>query len=113
MELQKNVRNQQVKLKRFAPESLAETDMEVQASEITLELNEGSNSRNDVLVKNLYLSCDPYMRHRLTGLNYSHHPPFQIGQVVFTSLLLSEFSQLSSGFGCWWCVELCEWGRIW
>lgn len=82
MELQTNVRDLQVKLKRFAPDTLAETDMEVQASEITLELNEGSKSRNDVLVKNLYLSCDPYMRHRLTGLNYSHHPPFQIGQVL-------------------------------
>jgi len=78
-----NVRNKQVKLKRYAPELLAETDMEVQASEITLELNQGnSSSSNDVLVKNLYLSCDPYMRHRLTGLNYSHHPSFKIGQVL-------------------------------
>ena len=73
------VRNKQVKLKRYAPVALQETDMEVTSSEVTLELKEGTHE--DVLVKNLYLSCDPYMRHRLTGLDYSHHPSFKTGQV--------------------------------
>lgn len=74
------VRNKQVKLKQYAPEVLTESDFEVAASEISLELQQSSS--DDVLVKNLYLSCDPYMRHRLTGLNYSHHPSFKIGQVA-------------------------------
>jgi NADPH-dependent curcumin reductase CurA len=73
------VRNKQVKLKRYAPVALQETDMEVTSTEVTLELKEGTHE--DVLVKNLYLSCDPYMRHRLTGLDYSHHPSFKTGQV--------------------------------
>lgn len=70
--------NKQVKLKHYAPAVLKETDMEVTSSDITLELQSGTQ---DVLVKNLYLSCDPYMRHRLTGLDYSHHPSFKTGQV--------------------------------
>ncbi|KAG0562119.1 hypothetical protein KC19_9G119900 [Ceratodon purpureus] len=75
----KRVHMKQVKLKHYAPAVLKETDMEVKSSEITLEVEEGSQ---DVLVKNFYLSCDPYMRHRLTGLDYSHHPSFKIGQVL-------------------------------
>lgn len=81
-----HVRNKQVKLKRYAPDILAESDFEVQEIESTLKLTNEGNDDDDVLVQNLYLSCDPYMRHRLTGLNYSHHPSFKTGQVLPCSL---------------------------
>ena len=73
------VRNKQVKLKNYVSTVLKETDMEVQSCDIILDLKEGS--KDDVLVKNLYLSCDPYMRIRMSGQNISHSPPFKVGQV--------------------------------
>ena len=73
------VRNKQVKLKNHVSTVLKETDMEVQSCDITLDLKEGT--RDDVLVKNLYLSCDPYMRIRMSGQDISHSPPFKAGQV--------------------------------
>ncbi|KAG6493759.1 hypothetical protein ZIOFF_048762 [Zingiber officinale] len=57
--------NKQVLLKHFIPEGAPkETDMElVTTGTIRLRVPEGSNA---VLLKNLYLSCDPYMRMRMT-----------------------------------------------
>ena len=72
--------NKQVKLKNYVSAVLKEADMEVQSCDITLELKEGS--KDDVLVKNLYLSCDPYMRIRMSGQDISHSPPFRAGQVM-------------------------------
>ncbi|KAG6490642.1 hypothetical protein ZIOFF_051952 [Zingiber officinale] len=59
------VGNKQVLLKHFIPEGAPkETDMElVTTGTIRLRVPEGSNA---VLLKNLYLSCDPYMRPRMT-----------------------------------------------
>ncbi|KAJ1395452.1 Polyketide synthase, enoylreductase domain [Sesbania bispinosa] len=53
------VRNKQVVLKDYVTGFPKESDMKVVESTITLKLPEGSN---EVLLKNLYLSCDPYMR---------------------------------------------------
>lgn len=78
--LGQQARNKQVKLKNYVSLVLKETDMEVQSGDITLELKEGS--KDDVLVKNLYLSCDPYMRIRMSGQDVSHAPPFKAGQVI-------------------------------
>ena len=36
----------------------------------------------DVLVKNLWMSVDPYMRGRMDGLEDSYVPPFQLGNVL-------------------------------
>lgn len=36
-----------------------------------------------VLVKNLYLSCDPYMRGRMRDFRNSYIPPFKPGSVSF------------------------------
>lgn len=79
------VRNKQVKLKHHVLAALKETDLEVIRSEITLEFQENSD---DVVVKNLYLSCDPYMRIRMTGLDISHTSPFKPGQVNDPSHLI-------------------------
>ncbi|KAJ1395451.1 hypothetical protein SESBI_33409 [Sesbania bispinosa] len=53
------VRNKQVILRDYVTGFPKESDMKIVESTITLNLPEGSNQ---VLLKNLYLSCDPYMR---------------------------------------------------
>ncbi|MED6179472.1 hypothetical protein PIB30_001235 [Stylosanthes scabra] len=53
------VKNKQVVLKDYVTGFPKESDMDLVEGTITLKLPEGSN---DVLLKNLYLSCDPYMR---------------------------------------------------
>ncbi|KAK7287192.1 hypothetical protein RIF29_00305 [Crotalaria pallida] len=52
------VRNKQVILRDYVTGFPKESDMNIVEGTITLKLPEGSN---DVLLKNLYLSCDPYM----------------------------------------------------
>jgi len=78
------VRNKQVRLKHYVLAALKETDLEVVSSDFILELKE--DNEDDVLVKNLYLSCDPYMRIRMSGLDISHTPPFKTGQVIYLTL---------------------------
>jgi NADPH-dependent curcumin reductase CurA len=51
--------NKQVILRDYVTGFPKESDMYVTTSTIQLKVPEGSNA---VLVKNLYLSCDPYMR---------------------------------------------------
>ncbi|KAI9092772.1 hypothetical protein K1719_027569 [Acacia pycnantha] len=57
------VLNKQVLLKEFVSGFPKDSDMLFTTSSINLKLPEGSNG---VLVKNLYLSCDPYMRGRMS-----------------------------------------------
>ncbi|CAL0302553.1 unnamed protein product [Lupinus luteus] len=56
------VSNKQVFLRNYVSGFPKESDMYLVEGTITLKLPEGSN---DVLLKNLYLSCDPYMRTRM------------------------------------------------
>nr|GEW69415.1 2-alkenal reductase (NADP(+)-dependent)-like [Tanacetum cinerariifolium] len=59
------ISNKQVILKDYVVGFPKESDMILKTSEtINLKLSEGSNGV--LLVKNLYLSCDPYMRGRMT-----------------------------------------------
>ncbi|XP_004287169.1 PREDICTED: NADP-dependent alkenal double bond reductase P1-like isoform 1 [Fragaria vesca subsp. vesca] len=55
--------NKQVILKDYVTGFPKESDMELRTSTTSLKLPQGSTG---VLVKNLYLSCDPYMRGRMT-----------------------------------------------
>ncbi|KAK4803558.1 hypothetical protein SAY86_003375 [Trapa natans] len=57
------VSNKQVILRDFVQGFPKEPDMYVTSGTVTLTVPEGSSG---VLVKNLYLSCDPYMRGRMT-----------------------------------------------
>ncbi|KAL6275064.1 hypothetical protein ACE6H2_025756 [Prunus campanulata] len=59
------MRNKQVILRDTVSGFPKESDMQVTTGSIELKLTEGSSS-GAVLVKNLYLSCDPYMRGRMT-----------------------------------------------
>lgn len=54
--------NKQVILRDYVSGFPKESDFDITTTTVELKLLEGSNS---VLVKNLYLSCDPYMRSRM------------------------------------------------
>jgi NADPH-dependent curcumin reductase CurA len=77
------VSNKQVIFRDYVSGFPKESDMCVTTSSIKLKVPEGSKA---VLVKNLYLSCDPYMRGRMSRpINASYIGSFQPGSV-------SEFS---------------------
>nr|XP_029118867.1 uncharacterized protein LOC105035869 [Elaeis guineensis] len=73
------VRNKQVVLKGFIVGAPKETDMELREGTAMLRAPKGSGA---ILVKNLYLSCDPYMRGRMRENYDSYIPPFQPGSVI-------------------------------
>ena len=58
----KEVSNKQLILRDYVTGSPKESDMYVKTSTIKLEIPNGSKA---VLLKNLYLSCDPFMRIRM------------------------------------------------
>ncbi|MED6204380.1 hypothetical protein PIB30_008825, partial [Stylosanthes scabra] len=66
------VRNKQVFLKNYVTGFPKESDMEIVEGSITLKVPEGSS--DVVLLKNLYLSCDPFMRILMTK-----DTPFDVG----------------------------------
>ncbi|XP_057992302.1 2-alkenal reductase (NADP(+)-dependent) [Hevea brasiliensis] len=73
------VSNKQVVLKNYVTGYPKESDMQIMTSSIKLKIPEGT--QNAVLLKNLYLSCDPYMRGRMTKLDTpSFAPSFQPGE---------------------------------
>lgn len=73
------ITNKQIILKNYITGSPKETDMELKHTKIKLGIPENSKG---VFVKNLYLSCDPYMRGRMRDFHGSYIPPFQPGQVI-------------------------------
>ncbi|KAK9058379.1 hypothetical protein SSX86_023220 [Deinandra increscens subsp. villosa] len=76
------MKNTQIVLKNYVNGVLKESDMILNASAtINLKLPEGG-SNNAVLVKNLYLSCDPYMRTRMTKLEDSYFEAFAPGSPI-------------------------------
>ena len=86
------VSNKQVILKDYVSGFPKESDMYLNTSgTIKLKVPEGSNA---ILVKNLYLSCDPYMRPRMRQPipgNESYVEPFKPGSVSGSHLLLLSF----------------------
>ncbi|CAI9108358.1 OLC1v1007931C1 [Oldenlandia corymbosa var. corymbosa] len=71
------VKNKQVLLKNYAKGLAKESDLEISTeSTIKLEVPEGSNG---VLLKNLYLSCDPYLATIMKGT--LHNPLFPVYSV--------------------------------
>ncbi|KAJ9535082.1 hypothetical protein OSB04_un001841 [Centaurea solstitialis] len=74
------VRNKQVVLKDYVNGFPKESDMLLDTSStISLSLPEASNG---LLVKNLYLSCDPYMRIRMSNIQGSYTESFTPGSVL-------------------------------
>lgn len=76
------VSNKQVLLRNFVKTTPIVSDMELKLSptEVPLTVPAGSGA---ILVKNLYLSCDPYMRGRMRDFHGSYIHPFTPGSVHF------------------------------
>jgi NADPH-dependent curcumin reductase CurA len=75
------VSNKGVTLKRHVTGFPAEDDMELVTATVRLAVPPGSAA---VMVKNLYLSCDPYMRSRMTRHEEpSYVPDFVPGEVPY------------------------------
>jgi len=84
------VRNMQVVLRDYVAGFPKESDMNILEGSIRLKVPEGSN---EVLVKNLYLSCDPVMRIMMIKVEaideYRHYTP---ASVSYQTLSFSLFS---------------------
>ncbi|XP_065860835.1 2-alkenal reductase (NADP(+)-dependent)-like [Euphorbia lathyris] len=75
------VRNQQVLLKNYVNGFPKESDMEIVTSSVKLKIPE--STKDAVLVRNLYLSCDPYMRSFMNSHNNSSlFPSYQPGKPI-------------------------------
>ncbi|KAF0888817.1 hypothetical protein E2562_017811 [Oryza meyeriana var. granulata] len=74
------VSNRRVILKRYVTGLPSEDDMEMVTAETTLAVPAGSAA---VVVKNLYISCDPYVRRRMTRHEVpSYVPDYVPGEVI-------------------------------
>ncbi|EPS68343.1 hypothetical protein M569_06424 [Genlisea aurea] len=74
------VENKQVLFKGYISRAPIETDMELKiGNKIKLRAPTESGA---LLVKNLYVSCDPYMRARMRDFHGSYLPPFRPGSVI-------------------------------
>lgn len=100
------VENKQVILKKYVDGIPKETDMEVKLGDkIELKAPKGSSC---FLVKNLYLSCDPYMRGRMRDFRGSYLPPFVPGQVYiyYTPPKFKNFILFCGSWICNWCSSV-------
>uniref|UniRef100_A0A8R7TZE8 Oxidoreductase N-terminal domain-containing protein n=1 Tax=Triticum urartu TaxID=4572 RepID=A0A8R7TZE8_TRIUA len=76
-----SARNRKVVLRDYISRAPREDDMAlVDGGAVPLRVPEGA-AGPAVLVKNLYLSCDPYMRGRMRDFHGSYIPPFKPGSV--------------------------------
>ncbi|XP_015061869.1 2-alkenal reductase (NADP(+)-dependent)-like [Solanum pennellii] len=73
------ISNKQILLKDYVNGFPKESDMELKICNMKLKVPEDSNS---VLVKNLYLSCDPYMRPRMKKTEGSYTDSFTPGSPI-------------------------------
>ncbi|XP_059447509.1 2-alkenal reductase (NADP(+)-dependent)-like [Corylus avellana] len=73
------VNNKQVILREYVSGYPKESDMYVTTGTVKLKVPEGSNA---VLVKNLYLSCDPYMRNRMKPATESYIGSYTQGSPI-------------------------------
>ncbi|KAG8473787.1 hypothetical protein CXB51_035882 [Gossypium anomalum] len=73
------VENRQVVLERYIEGEPKVTDMAMKIGKMKLKAPKGSGA---FLVKNLYLSCDPYMRGRMRDFHGSYIPPFVPSQPI-------------------------------
>lgn len=92
------VKNKRVILKDYVSGFPKESDMNIVDSTITLKLPQGSD--NVVLVKNLYLSCDPYMRTLMSNPQGSINPRAYTPQSVSIIMLFWFNLTLKLGFLC-------------
>ncbi|XP_044500526.1 2-alkenal reductase (NADP(+)-dependent)-like [Mangifera indica] len=109
------IENKQVILKQLINGAPKESDMEVKTSSISLKVEEGSKA---VVVKNLYLSVEPYVKLRMKKFEHpdfssftpgsamdgfgvakvvdSGHPKFQKGDLVWGIVGWEEYSVIKN-----------------
>ncbi|KAH6794783.1 alkenal reductase [Perilla frutescens var. hirtella] len=75
-----NRSNKQVILNNYVKGSVNESDMSLRTSTISLKIPEGQDGA--VLVKNLYLSCDPYMLNRMKKVEGHYIDSFTPGSPI-------------------------------
>ena len=64
------VENRYITIKGYTSGRPSESDFEVMSAPLSLEIEEGSK---DMIVKNLYLSIDPYQLNRMKKYRSSHN----------------------------------------
>ncbi|XP_075477348.1 LOW QUALITY PROTEIN: 2-alkenal reductase (NADP(+)-dependent)-like [Primulina tabacum] len=74
------VTNKMIVLKDYVKGFPKESDMSLKTSVIKLRVPDGCD--NSILVKNLYLSCDPYMRTRMRKMEGSYVESFVPGSPI-------------------------------
>ncbi|XP_049347237.1 2-alkenal reductase (NADP(+)-dependent)-like isoform X3 [Solanum verrucosum] len=87
--------NKQIILKHYVEGYPKESDMEFKNSIIKLNVQEGSNV---VVLKNLYLSCDPYMRSRMSKLEGSYVQSFTPGSPITGCGVAKVLESVDSNF---------------
>ncbi|KAJ0972962.1 hypothetical protein J5N97_020921 [Dioscorea zingiberensis] len=96
--------NKKVLLKKYVTGLVEETDLEVVTNEtISLEVPQGSKA---VLVKNLYLSCDPFLRALMSKHSEPHyidvfHPGTVIKGFSVSKVLESDHPDFKTGEYVW------------
>ncbi|KAK6774666.1 hypothetical protein RDI58_029905 [Solanum bulbocastanum] len=94
--------NKQIILKHYVEGYPKESDMEFKNNNIKLNVPEGSNV---VVLMNLYLSCDPYMRSRMKNLEDSYvesfTPSYPITGCGVAKVLKSGDSNFQEGDLVW------------
>ncbi|KAH6815958.1 alkenal reductase [Perilla frutescens var. frutescens] len=73
--------NKQIILKDYVKGFVKESDMILKTSFVKLKVPKGC-CNDAVLVKNLYLSCDPYMRGRMVKMEGSYIDSFTPGEAI-------------------------------
>ena len=82
MAMEGEVGNKQIILKSYVTGFPEESNMELRTATMHLKLPEGSDG---VLVKNLYLSCDPLLRDLMVKSDTSYFAPFTLASVRSSS----------------------------
>ncbi|XP_061345073.1 NADPH-dependent oxidoreductase 2-alkenal reductase-like isoform X2 [Gastrolobium bilobum] len=110
------MRNKQVILRDCVSGFPKETDMSIVESTLTLKLPEGSN---EVLLKNLYFSCDPYMLFLMTNVepgSVSYALPLSIRKPLIgfgvAKVLESEHKDYKKGDLIWGLTKLEEYSLV-
>ncbi|XP_027117954.1 2-alkenal reductase (NADP(+)-dependent)-like [Coffea eugenioides] len=79
---EEEVSNKHVILKNYVSGFPKESDMEVKTTALKLKLPDGGDYSGAILVKNLYLSCDPYMRSRMRKLEGHYAEAYTPGSPI-------------------------------
>ncbi|KAK9205579.1 hypothetical protein WN943_015847 [Citrus x changshan-huyou] len=96
---QEAVSNKRVILSNYVTGFPKESDMKITCGSIKLEVADGL--KDTVLLKNLYISCDPYMRERMSKLDRpsfvdSFHPVIQSEFGFSADMISAHFLNLVS-----------------